>query len=145
MTEYLFSNQAQGTLNAAIGDADVTLNLQTGEGAEFPSPGAGQACRVLVYDSTNSEWMTCTGVSGDALTVTRDASVNYSFASGSTVEMRLDDVALNNMLQEGTERTVSSDPDGSLAANYFGEEVYQSVTGVWWKHCTGTTWKAMNA
>jgi hypothetical protein len=145
MTEYLFSNQAQGTLNAAIGASDVTLNLQTGEGAEFPSPGAGQACRVLVYDSSNSEWMTCTGVSGDALTVTRDASVNYSFASGSYVELRLDATALNNMRQEGTERTVTSNPDGALAANYFGEEVYQSVTGVWWKHCTGTTWKAMNS
>ena len=145
MTEYLFTNQAEGTLNTAIGAADVTLNLQTGEGAEFPSPAAGQACRVLVYDSTNSEWMTCTAVSGDALTVTRDAAVNYSFASGSAVELRVDATALNNMLQEGNLRTVTSDPDGSLAANYFGEEVYQSVSGVWWKHCTGTTWKAMNA
>lgn len=145
MTEYLFTNQAKGQLNAAIGASDVTLNLDTGEGAEFPSPAAGQAFRVLVYDSTNSEWMTCTAVSGDALTVTRDAAVNYSFAVDSYVELRLDSTALNNMLQEGTERTVTSDPDGSLAANYFGEEVYQSVTGVWWKHCTGTTWKALNA
>lgn len=144
MTEYLFANDAVGQLNTAIGTGDVTLNLQTGEGAEFPSPGAGQAFRAMIYDSSTFEWVTCTAVSGDALTVTRNASPK-TFASGSYVAMRLDDLALNNMRQEGNERTVGTDPDGSLAASYTGEEVYQSVTGVWWKHCTGTTWKVMNA
>lgn len=144
MTEYIFTNDAIGQLNTAIGAADVTLNLDTGDGAEFPSPGAGQAFRALIYDNTNSEWVTCTAVAGDALTVTRDAAINYSFAVDAYVSHRLDATAMNNVLQEGNERTVASDPDGSLAANYNGEEVYQSVTGVWWKHTTGTEWKAMN-
>lgn len=143
MTEYLFTNEARGTLVSAVGSADITFSLQTGEGAEFPSPGAGQAFMAIIYDANNSEWVTCTAVSGDDLTVTRGVP-SFSFAVGSTVELRLDEVALSNFLQQGAERIVTSDPDGVLAANYAGEEVYQSVSGVWWKHTTGTTWKAMN-
>ena len=51
---------------------------------------------------------------------------------------------LNSFLQKGDFRIVASDPDGSLAADHFGEEVFQAVTGRWWKHCTGTTWQQMN-
>jgi len=143
MTEYLFSNNAKGQIETAIGTGDTLITLQSGEGTEFPTPAAGQAFRALIYNSSESEWVTCTGRSGDQLTVTRAASPR-SFAAGAYVELRLDGEAMANMRQYGTERTVVSDPDGSLAAQYSGEEVYQSITGVWWKHCTGTTWKAMN-
>ncbi len=143
MTEYLFSNNAIGALNTAIGTGDTLLVLESGQGALFPSPGAGEQFRLIVYEGSSFEWMTCTSVSGDSLTVTRGA-VPLSFNIGADVEHRIEDQALENMLQKGTERIVTSDPDGSLAAQYFGEEVYQSVTGVWWKHTTGTEWKEMN-
>lgn len=144
MTEYLFSNNAIGALNTAIGTGDTLLVLESGQGALFPTPGAGEAFRLIVYESSSVyEWMTCTGVSGDSLTVTRSGTP-LSFNIGADVEHRVDDVALENLLQKGSERTVTSDPDGSLAASYFGEEVYQSVTGVWWKQTTGTEWKEMN-
>ncbi|MBW1845528.1 MAG: hypothetical protein JRI94_00435 [Deltaproteobacteria bacterium] len=144
MTEYLFANNAAGALNTAIGTGDTLLVLESGDGALFPSPGAGEAFRLIVFESASVfEWMTCTGVSGDSLTVTRSASP-LSFNIGASVEHRIDDEALENFLQKGTDRIVTSDPDGSLAASYFGEEVYQSVTGVWFKHTTGTEWKEMN-
>lgn len=143
MTEYLFANNAVSALNTAIGTGDTLLVLETGEGALFPSPGAGEAFRLIVYETSGFEWMTCTGVSGDSLTVTRSASP-LSFNIGAAVEHRIEDVALENFLQKGTERIVTSDPDGSLAALYAGEEVYQSVTGVWWKNTVGTEWKEMN-
>ncbi len=143
MTEFLFANNAIGVLNTAIGTGDTLLVLESGEGALFPSPGSGEAFRFIVYESGSFEWMTCTGVSGDSLTVTRSASP-LSFNIGAAVDHHIDDQALENFLQKGTERTVASDPNGSLTALYFGEEVYQSVTGVWWKHTTGTEWKEMN-
>jgi hypothetical protein len=52
---------------------------------------------------------------------------------------------LNAFLQKGDFRTVTTDPDGSLAADYFGEEVFQSTTGRWWKQTSGTVWQEMNA
>jgi hypothetical protein len=51
---------------------------------------------------------------------------------------------LNTFMQKGAERTVTTDPDGVLAASYFGEEVLNTITGRWWKHTTGTTWQEMN-
>ena len=143
MTEYLFANNAIGALNIAIGTGDVLLVLEAGEGALFPSPGAGEVFRLIVFKGSDFEWMTCTGVSGDSLTVTRGGAP-LSFNIGAAVEHRIDNLALENFLQKGVERTVVTDPDGSLAALYAGEEVYQSVTGVWWKHTTGTEWKEMN-
>lgn len=143
MTEYKFSNNAEGQLSVAIGTGDTTLNLNTGEGAEFPSVGAGEAFMALIYDSNNTEWVTCTAISGDQLTVTRSGAPS-AFNIGAYVVMRLESTALDNFLQKGTERIVTSDPDGSLAADFTGEEVYQSITGVWWKHCTALVWKSMN-
>lgn len=145
MVEYLFENEAVGTLDTAIGTSDVTLFLETGDGANFPSITGSQVFRCLIYDEAQgtTEWVTCTAISGDQMTVTRSASP-VAFAAGAKVELRLESQALDNFLQQGTERTVASDPDGVLSPLYAGEEVYQSVSGVWWKNTTGTTWKAMN-
>jgi hypothetical protein len=143
MTEYIFKNGATGSLEDEIGTADIRFSLESGEGDSFPSPGSGQAFHIIVVEGSKSEWMVCTARSGDQLTVTR-ASSPQSFSAGAAVEHRLHEDALNAMMQKGDFRTVTTDPDGSLAASFDGEEVYNSVTGVWWKHCTGTTWKAMN-
>lgn len=143
MTEYIFKNDAAGTLKTAIGTADITLTLDTGDGANFPSPGSGQAFNAVIVEGGTSEWVICTTRSGDSLTVTRNASPS-SFNAGATIEHRLHEDALNNMFQAGTERDVITSPDGSLAAEYAGEEVRDTVAGVWYKHITGTTWKALN-
>lgn len=141
--EYLFKNQAKGTLEGNIGTGDTTLNLETGDGALFPSPGTGEGFHIVVTEGANVEWMVCTARSSDAFTVTRGASP-IAFNDGALVEHRLHEDALTAFMQKGDFRTVTTDPDGSLAAAYSGEEVYQSVSGVWWKHCVSTTWKEMN-
>lgn len=143
MTEYKFENNAIGNLDTAIGTGDTTLNLESGDGARFPALTAGQVFRALIYEDATTEWITVTGISGDILTAVR-GPVPQSFNIGAFVELRLEDQALDNFFQKGLERTVGTDPDGSLAALYFGEEVYQSVSGVWWKNTTGTEWKEMN-
>ena len=143
MTEYIFTNNATGSLASAIGTGSVSISLEAGEGAEFPSP-SSQSFHIIVVEGGTSEWMVCTARSSDTLTVTRNASPS-AFSAGASVEHRLHEDALNNVLQKGAERTVLTSPDGSLAASYTGEEVYNSTTGIWFKHTTGTTWKAMNA
>ena len=145
MTEYIFKNEPSSKiyLLTAIGSGDLTLTLVSGDGAKLPQPAAGQAFHICVSSGSTYEWMVCTARSSDSLTVTRGTPA-YSFAAGAEVQHRLHEDALENLLQKGTEREVTTDPDGSLAALYTGEEVYQSVTGVWWKHCTSTTWKEMN-
>lgn len=141
MTEFLFENNAEGTLETAIGGADVTLPLNTGEGALFPavSAGSGQGFYILVVSGATSVWMLCTERAGDTLTVTRSDS--NSFPDGSTVKLVLNSTVLEHFMQQGVFRTVTTDPDGSLAAEYAGEEVYQSTTKHWWKHTAGTEWK----
>jgi len=143
MTEFLFENNAEGTLETAIGGADVILALKTGEGALFPavSTGSGQGFYILVTGGATSAWMLCTNRAGDTLTVTRSDS--NSFPDGSTVKLVLNSTVLEHFMQKGVFRTVTTDPDGSLAAEYAGEEVYQSTTKHWWKHTTGTEWKQM--
>ena len=144
MTEYIFKNNAQGALNAAIGTADVSFALESGDGALFPSPTTGQAFHIKVVEGGTTEWMLCTTRSSDTLTVTR-AAAPHAFSAGADVYHMLHEDALNSFHQKGSERTVLVTPNGSLAAVYAGEEVYDSVTGIWWKHTTSTTWKAMNS
>lgn len=145
MTEFLFSNNAESTLETAIGGADVILALQTGEGALFPavSTGSGQGFYVKVESGATAVFMLCTNRAGDSLTVTRSES--NSFPDGATVKLMLNTTTLDHFVQQGVFRTVTTDPDGSLAAEHAGEEVYQSTTEHWWKHITGTEWKQMTA
>lgn len=63
-------NNAKGTLSAAIVAADVTCDLQAGEGAEFPSSGTFW---VTLFGSSvdTNEVVLCTSRSTDELTITR--------------------------------------------------------------------------
>jgi len=143
MTEYLFENNAESTLNEAIGGGDATLSVQSGDGSLYPNPGAGEAFIILVVGGGNQAYMTCTSRATDTLTVTRTDS--YSFPDGSTVKLVLNATILGTFLQKGVYREYDGSPDGLLVANYTGEEVYDSTNDLWYKHCTGTTWKLMSS
>ena len=141
MTEYLFTNNAVSSLAADIGGADTVFTVPSGEGDLFPavSAGGGQGFIVLMTSGSTQEWMTCTARTGDSLTVTRGGS--NSFSAGAAVKLVLNATCLGNFIQKGVFREVITDPNGSLEALYGGEEVYNTVTTVWWKHCNGTLWK----
>jgi len=141
---FKFSNNGEGKLNASIGTGDTVFSLQAGDGASMPPISAGEEFPIVVIEGSTYEWMTCTARSGDQLTVTRDPTSPRSFNAGAIVHHRMSGDVLNAFLQKGTDRQVTSDPDGVLAANFFGEEVFNTVTGKWWKHTTGTTWQKMN-
>lgn len=142
MTEYIFSNEAESTLNGAVGGADSTITIQSADASSFPSPSSGEAFYVLVKGGGNQAFMLCTGRSSAVLTVTRTDS--YSFPDGSSVKLVLNAIILGTFLQKGVYRTNAGSPDGSLVALYTGEEVLDSTNNIWYKHCTGTTWKAMS-
>ena len=140
---FKFSNNGEGNLNSAIGTGDTSITLESGDGATFPAIGAGEEFEAVIVEGSKSEWINVTARSGDQLTVTRHATAPQSFSAGAYIMHSMSGNMLNSFLQKGDFRTMTSDPTGQ-AANYFGEEVFQSTTGRWWKHTTGTTWQEMN-
>ena len=141
---FKFTNNGEGKLLSAIGTGDIILTLESGDGASMPALSAGEKFKLVVYEGSTYEWMSCTARSGDQLTVTRHPTSPQSFNAGAIVDHRQDAEVLNIFLQKGQQRSVTSDPDGSLAALYFGEEVLNTTTGKWWKHTSGTAWQKMN-
>ena len=141
--EYVFTNNAKSTLAAQIGGAATSFTVETGDGALFPavSTGGGEKFEVLVVDGTTSAYMTVTDRTGDIFSVTRSES--NSFSAGATVKLVLPAEVLDAFMQKGVFRTVAADPDGTLTAEYDGEEVYDSVNEHFYKHATGTTWHQM--
>ena len=144
MTEYKFKNNAETTLASEIGGGDLSLTVATGDGSLFPavSAGSGEGFYIKVKEGSKVEWMLVTARSGDTFsTVVRGGS--NSFNAGAEVKLVLNATILSQFMQKGVFRTVSTNPDGSLAAQYSGEEVYDSVAEKWYKHTTGTSWKEM--
>ena len=145
MTEYLFENNAESTLAAELGGGDSSFSVASGEGALFPAVTAasGKGFYIRVKEGSTLEWMLVTARATDALTVTRSGS--NSFSAGAEVKLIPNATILGQFLQKAVFRTVTTSPDGSLAADYAGEEVYDSVAEKWYKQTTGTTWKEMAA
>lgn len=88
-----FANNAKGVLNAGIASGDLSLTLQAGQGALFPTLGVGDYfyC-TLVKKSTNAkEYIKVTARSGDTFTIERakDGSTAIAFLVGDLVELRL--------------------------------------------------------
>jgi len=142
MAIFKFENNAKGTLENAIGAGDSSFSLESGDGAQFPSISAGEQFKCVMVEGSAAEWMIVTDRAGDVFTVTRGTPPK-SFNAGAILELRMDNDILNLFFQKGSNRIVSDDPNGSLAADYFGEEVYNSITGRWWKNVTGLTWLQM--
>jgi hypothetical protein len=142
MTEHIFTNNAKSTLAQSIGGADTSFRVATGGGALFPAPTSGQDFHVILQEGSAREWMVVTVRSGDNFSgITRSGS--QSFAAGSVVMHALNADVLNDFLQKGVYRTYDGSPNGVLAAAYSGEEVLDTTNTTWYKHTTGTEWKAM--
>lgn len=142
MTEHIFTNNAKSTLAQSIGGADTTFRVATGQGALFPAPTSGQGFYVVLEEGSAREWMLVTVRSGDNFSgITRSGA--QSFAAGSIVRHALNADVLGAFLQKGVYRTYDGSPNGVLAANYSGEEILDDTNNTWYKHTTGTEWKAM--
>jgi len=92
-----FANNAYGTLNASITNTDTSLTLSSGQGARFPSLGAGDYFYVTLIDTSNNlEIAKCTARSSDVLTITRgqEGTTARAYAVGDRVELRITSQAL---------------------------------------------------
>ncbi len=144
MTTFVFSNNGEGYLASPIGTGDTTITLESGEGATLPSLSAGEGFEAVIIEGSTSEWVTVTARASDQLTVTRHPTAPQSFSAGAYLRHSMSGNMLNSFLQKGDFRTTDEDPDGELDADYFGEEVFQSTSGRWWKHTVSDTWQEMN-
>jgi len=70
----LFANQAQTTLALPVASTDTVIYVAAGTGSYFPAPSANQAVTITLVNSTSNlivEIISCTSITGDALTVVR--------------------------------------------------------------------------
>lgn len=93
MAKQVFSNYASCTLGAAIvtTGAIASITLQTGQGAEFPSPTSGDWFVLAIWKSDKSafELFKITARSGDVLTVDSRAFDGTTAATWSTSDICL--------------------------------------------------------
>lgn len=96
------SNNASALLASGITDTATSLTVGAGEGALFPTVGAGAYAKVALEDASgNLEIVHLTARAGDVLTVTRaqEGTAGFAFSSGARVENRVTAAALNEFLQ----------------------------------------------
>lgn len=106
-----FANNAYGTLNASITNADTSLTLSSGQGARFPSLGAGDYFYVTLIDTSNNlEIAKCTARSSDVLTITRgqEGTTARSYSVGDRVELRITSAALVAVYTEAVSDAASA-------------------------------------
>ena len=117
-------NNADSSLDGAITDADVTLDVATGEGANFPATSDGD-----FWVSIDAEILLCTSRAADTLTVTRAQQGTAAAAhdDGAAVELRITQEALEDIhsnIVTGVLQGWALDDDqnpsiGTLPANAF--------------------------
>jgi hypothetical protein len=103
MGHCLFTNNATALLSAALAVGSTSLVVNSGQGALFPNPAAGDWFFVTVTDGTNMEVMRCNARAGDTLTVVRgqEGTAPSAFAASAKVANRITAAALMNYLQTG--------------------------------------------
>jgi len=111
---FLFANNAKSTLASGITSIATSIFLQTGDGALFPSPGAGQKFSVTLVDSSgNVEIAYCISRTSDTLTVARgqEGTPGIAFLSGDVCELRFTRDSLANIPQKDTNLQVNLNAD----------------------------------
>lgn len=85
------TNNAYGTLSAGIASGDTTITLDGGQGARFPTLGAGDYFYGTLIDTSNNiEVVKVTARSTDSMTVVRgqDNTTARAYAIGDRFELR---------------------------------------------------------
>jgi hypothetical protein len=86
------SNNAFGTLAAGINSSATSITLTSGQGARFPTLGAGDYFYATLIDTSNNlEIVKCTARSTDVLTVVRaqESTTARAYVTGDRIEIRL--------------------------------------------------------
>lgn len=98
----LFANNASSTLASPISNSALSMTVASGEGARFPSPGAGDyfnitLCKVTSGIESEIEIVKVTARSGDIFTIQRaqEGTTAVAHASGDFVGMRVTAATMN--------------------------------------------------
>lgn len=118
MGSILFKNGASSLLAASIGAGDLTIQVASGDGAKYPSPGVGEYFIVAIEDANGAlEYCRCTSRLGDLLTVTRgqESTAAQSWTvNQARVELRNTAGQMGAMVQKaGDTMTGDLDMDGN--------------------------------
>ena len=99
---FLFTNNATGTLANTLTIGTLTLVLDSGQGALFPTPTGGDTFRGTLEDSSgNTEIVSVTARSSDSLTIVRaqEGTADQQFIAGSRFEIRMTADILDEFVQ----------------------------------------------
>jgi hypothetical protein len=138
-----FTNNAISTLASSIIGSDLTIALNTGDGAKFPNPTGGDFFYATLYGVSgsteiNHEIVKVTARSTDSLTVVRaqDGTTARSWIAGSPFELRVTSATLGGFVQAadhqgdivlgGTGRRIKA--DFSNATNQTNRCQFQTTT-----------------
>jgi hypothetical protein len=119
-----FTNNATATLAASISSSSTSLTVTTGQGALFPSIGAGDFFFATLTDSSNNlEIVKITARAGDTLTAVRaeEGTTARAYAAADKLELRLTAAGLNNFATQAGANTFA-------AANTFSGNIISSAT-----------------
>lgn len=138
------TNNAFGTLSAAINTTATTITLDSGQGARFPTLGASDYFfGTLVDTSNNLEIVKVTARSTDSLTVVRgqDGTTATAFAIGDRFELRpvaalFDDIIANTAVDgiasastSGTAIDIDADNNVTIEEGHFQLDTKTLNTG----------------
>lgn len=108
MAKVVFANAASALLAASIDDNDLTIQVDSGYGDLFPSPGGGDYFIVTLRNAAGDvEYCKVTSRAGDLLTVPVggrgfDGSSSQAWTNGQTrVELRMTKAYMEQLIQRG--------------------------------------------
>lgn len=101
----LLKNNAVSRLASSLATGGTSLSVTTGQGALFPSPGAGDWFPVTLIKASGAlETVRCTARAGDVLTVVRaqEGTAAQAFTPGDRVELRITAALLEDMRSQAS-------------------------------------------
>lgn len=128
-----FTNNASATLAASIISTSTSITVTTGQGALFPTLGAGDYFYATLYDSSNNiEIIKVTARSGDTLTATRgqDGTTARAYAAADKLELRVVAASLNDFVVKDGDNTHSGTNTFTGAIVSSGTNTFSGTTTV---------------
>lgn len=130
------TNNAFGTLSAAINTTATTITLDSGQGARFPTLGASDYFYgTLVDTSNNLEIVKVTARSTDSLTVVRgqDGTSATAFAIGDRFELRpvaalFEDIGTDGISSSATSTAITIDSSNNVGIGETSPDVNLHIT-----------------
>ena len=114
MTTWLVTDNASSTIGGAgVFAGGMSLTLATGTGPLFPSPSSGQAFMLRIGTDASHETVTCTGRSGDVLTISALAN---NWLAGIPVELNFNATLFAALVQRTELGTAASHAAGDFDA-----------------------------